>query len=126
MHLRARPVRRRKNLAAEIGTSFANLVGPALRRGGSRKACSCPLWVRSGYPEDKYRCPFYPESGRRLKESKSIRSIYSDHGTQWQEVAIPAQHGRIKAGRATTVQKQGVLASKLIPEETRELTERNF
>src|SRR6516164_623622 len=35
----------------------------------------------------------------------SIRSIYGDHGTQWQEAAIPPQHGRIKTGRATAVQK---------------------
>jgi hypothetical protein len=35
--------------------------------------------------------------------AKSIRSIYADYGTQWQEVAIPPQHGRIKAGRAAAV-----------------------
>jgi hypothetical protein len=61
-----------------------------------------------------------------MARPKSIRSIYANHGTQWQEVAIPPQHGRIKASRATSVQKQSVFASKLIPEETRELTERNF
>ena len=35
----------------------------------------------------------------------SIWSVYADYGTQWQEVAIPSQHWRIKTGRATTVQK---------------------
>jgi hypothetical protein len=52
-----------------------------------------------------------------------ITSIYADYGSQWQEVVIAPQHGRIKAGRATAVQKQSVVASKLIPEETRKLTE---
>jgi opacity protein-like surface antigen len=66
-----------------------------------------------------------PSHGR-AGVTKSIRSIYTDYGTQWQEVAIPPQHGRIKAGRATAVQKQSVLASKLIPEKTRELVKRNF
>ena len=58
--------------------------------------------------------------------AESIRSIYADYRTEWQEVAIAPQHGRIKAGRATAVQKQGVLATKLIPEKARELTERDF
>src|SRR6516164_6487332 len=62
----------------------------------------------------------------RAGVTESIRSIYADDGTQWQEIATPPQHGRIKAGRATTVQKQSVLASKLIPEKTRELAKRNF
>ena len=62
----------------------------------------------------------------RAGVTKSIRSIYADYGTQGQEVAIPPQHGRIKAGRATAVQKQSVLASELIPEETREFAKRNF
>src|SRR6516165_8831673 len=57
----------------------------------------------------------------RAGVTESIRSIYADDGTQWQEIATPPQHGRIKAGGATTVQKQSVLASKLIPEKTREL-----
>ena len=60
------------------------------------------------------------------QEVTSIRSVYADYGTQWQEVAIPPKHGRIKAGRATAIQKQSVLASKLIPEETRELAKRNL
>src|SRR5262249_62149172 len=62
----------------------------------------------------------------RAGVTKSIRPIYADYGTQWQEVAIPPQHGRIKAGGAATVQKQSVLASKLIPEKARELAKRNF
>ena len=62
----------------------------------------------------------------RAGVTESIRSIYADDGTQWQEIATPPQHGRIKAGGATTVQKQSVLASKLIPEKTRELAKRNF
>src|SRR5580704_10135899 len=45
--------------------------------------------------------------------TKSIRSIYADYGTQWQEVAIPPQHGRIKAGRATAV--IGIGAPTLVP-----------
>jgi len=49
-----------------------------------------------------------PLIGSRRPESSLIRSIwsvYADYGTQWQEVAIPSQHGRIEAGRATAVQK---------------------
>ena len=61
----------------------------------------------------------------KIREA-SIWSIYANYGTQRQQVAIPPQHGRIKAGRATAVQKQSVLALKLIPEETRELAKRNF
>jgi hypothetical protein len=67
---------------------------------------------------------FVPKA--EMARPKSIRSIYADYGTQWQEVAIPPQHGRIKASRATTVQKQSVLALKLISEKTRELAKRNF
>ena len=52
--------------------------------------------------------------------------LYADYGTQRQEVAIPRQHGRIEAGRAAAVQKQGVLTPKHILEETRELAKRNF
>jgi hypothetical protein len=62
----------------------------------------------------------------RAGVAKSIRSVYADYGTQRQEIAIPPQYGRIKAGRATTVQKQSVVASKLIPEKTRKLAKRNF
>jgi hypothetical protein len=67
---------------------------------------------------------FGPNSDIAL--TTSIRSVYADYGTQWQEVAISPQHRRIKAGRATAVQKQSVLASKLIPEEMRELPKRNL
>ena len=33
------------------------------------------------------------ESGRLFTLAVSIWSVYSDYGTQWQEVAIPSQHG---------------------------------
>lgn len=65
-------------------------------------------------------------AAEKSQEAVSIRSVYADYRTQRQEVAIPPQHGRIKAGRATAVQKQSVLASKLIPEETRELAKRDL
>jgi hypothetical protein len=79
------------------------------RRGRDAAGASSTVWMK-----------------RRAGVTKSIRPIYADYGTQWQEVAVPPQHGRIKAGRATAVQKQSVLASKLIPEKTRELAKRNF
>src|SRR5262249_40424735 len=71
-------------------------------------------------------CPIVAALPPPRPGSASIRSVYADYGTQRQEIAIPPQHGRIKAGRAPAVQKQSVLAPKLIPEETRELAKRNF
>ena len=70
--------------------------------------------------------PLTAGTASHFASTHSIRSIYADYGTQWQEVAIPPQHRRIKAGRATAVQKQSILASKLVPEKTRELAKRNF
>jgi hypothetical protein len=90
------------------------------------RACFA-IFNRSVSPGCLRNVCFSSESGQaRADVTKSIRSIYADHRADWQEVAIPPQDGRIKAGRATTVQKQSVLASKLISEKTRELTKRNF
>jgi hypothetical protein len=66
------------------------------------------------------------KAAETFQDAASIRSVYADYGTQRQEVAIPRQHGRIEAGRAAAVQKQGVLTPKHILEETRELAKRNF
>jgi hypothetical protein len=65
-------------------------------------------------------------SWQPIQEVVSIRPVYADYGPQRQEVAIPSHRGRIKTGRATAVQKQSVLAPKLIAEESRKLAERNF
>ena len=61
--------------------------------------------------------------GNQVREVVSIRPVYADYGPQRQEVAIPSHSRRIKTGRATAVQKQSVLAPKLIAEETRKLAE---
>jgi hypothetical protein len=63
---------------------------------------------------------------KRTPVSWLFLSVYANDGAQRQEVAIPPQRGRIKAGRAAAIQKQSVLALKLIAEETRELAKRNF
>ncbi|MGB9410648.1 MAG: hypothetical protein WCB26_05445, partial [Pseudolabrys sp.] len=74
------------------------------------------------------KCPLMRTSPppSKVREAVSIWSIYANYGTQRQQVAIPPQHGRIKAGRAAAIQKQSVLALKLIAEELRELVKRNF
>ena len=122
-----------------------------VRSGHRSTSAQCPLyprkrtfahsWRQTRWSPDRPRPPEHrrADNQRAHNESatvslshgragvtKSISSIYADYGTQWQEVAIPPQHGRIKAGRATAVQKQSVLASKLISEKTREFAKRNF
>ena len=101
---------------------------------GVKRTSACAMQMSAFDPKRTlYRPPLqdWPVDFRgtpacALWPAVSIRSVYTYYGTHRQEVAIPPQHGRIKAGRATAVQKQSVLALKLIPEELRELAKRNF
>ena len=90
---------------------------------------TCPLLTQSGHcivHRSGLASRFPGDACLRAEAAVSIRSVYTYYGTHRQEVTIPPQHGRIKAGRATAVQKQSVLALKLFPEELRELAKRNF